>query len=558
MAVSEKSIDTARMGRYEVVGHLADGGMAEIVLGRILGPSGFQRPVVIKRILPHLARQKDFVEMFLDEARIVAGIRHPNVVQVHELGNEDGFLYLVMEYLEGESLAGLTRRLRAEGESLHRGLAAYIVAEACAGLNAAHELVDPQGNKQNVVHRDVSPQNIFITYDGQVKVLDFGIAVAADRVARTEAGTFKGKFEYASPEQCRGQALDRRSDIWALGVVLYEISTGTRLFKRAGQLDTLRAICEHPIIAPAEDVPGYPKALSDVIARALQRKRDARYPTAQEMRRELLSAARAMSDAEGPAEQLAALMRRLFADRVEAKADMLRRVQSGSAVTHIPAVETDMTIEIPVAHSDFPSQLPPGSPEQTDVMIPRAPKTGSERISTLGNAAGSHEQAPTPQKRAPIAIIGGAASAVLVVAIAVLFGTRKSPTPSPTTDPIASATPTASAEPSSSVVVSATVLVHIEADPAPAHVFVGGEDRGVTPLDLDLPRGDQPVLIEVKRDGFRTVEERIVPAIDQRLHVALVQANTSGPARVAHPQPQVKPTPQPPSSAKGSKYQRFE
>ena len=160
--------------------------MAEILLGRLLGPSGFDRAVVIKRILPHLARQKQFRTMFLDEARIVAGITHPNVVSVQELGRDGDDIFLVFEYLEGESLSMLVRALVAKGATPEARLCAHVLAEACAGLHAAHEIADPDLGPRNLVHRDVSPQNVFLTYDGQVKVIDFGIATATDRITRTE------------------------------------------------------------------------------------------------------------------------------------------------------------------------------------------------------------------------------------------------------------------------------------------------------------------------------------------------------------------------------------
>src|SRR4029453_1875254 len=168
----------------------------------------------------------------MNEARIVAGIHHPNVVQVFELGRENDDLFLAMEYLEGESASGLLRRLRTRGEGLPEVLAAHIVADACSGLHAAHELGDADGDPINLVHRDVSPQNVFVTYTGDVKVLDFGIATAADRIAQTEAGQVKGKFECMSPEQCMGKPLDRRADVFALGVLFWELSTGLRLFRR--------------------------------------------------------------------------------------------------------------------------------------------------------------------------------------------------------------------------------------------------------------------------------------------------------------------------------------
>ena len=321
---------SARIGRYQILGTLGAGGMAEVLLGRLVGPSGFERLVVVKRILPHLAGRRAFVDMFLDEARVVAQIRHPNVVTVHELGNEDGELFLVMEYLDGESAGGLLRRLSVKRERLPFAVAAYVVAEACAGLHAAHELTSPTGESLHVVHRDVSPQNVFVTYSGAVKVLDFGIALAGDRQTRTEAGQIKGKFEYMSPEQWREEPLDRRADVFALGIVLYELSTGHRLFRRATHLETLEAICEAPIPKPSTLVPDYPPLLERVCMRALERNREDRYATAADMRRELLPFVNA-EDLE-PEATLARVMAKTFADRIEEKRSMVRAARTGDAL----------------------------------------------------------------------------------------------------------------------------------------------------------------------------------------------------------------------------------
>ncbi len=338
---------TETVGRYEIAGRLAMGGMAEILLGRLVGPSGFERPVVVKRILPHLAEEPSFVTMFLDEARLAARIRHPNVVQVQELGEEDENLFLVMEYLEGENSAGVVRRGIAHKRPTDFALIAFVMAEACAGLHAAHELVDPDGASLNLVHRDVSPQNIFVTYSGGVKVLDFGIAKAADRITQTEAGQLKGKFEYMSPEQCRGKPIDRRSDVFALGVVLYELSTRTRLFKRRSKLAVLDAVCRDPIPKPSDKVPGYPPALAAVVMKALTRNPDERYQTAADMRRALLGAMRAMEAPLAPEEALASMMQELFPDRIAAKGEMLARLRAGARLTEVPAAETDSGVELP-------------------------------------------------------------------------------------------------------------------------------------------------------------------------------------------------------------------
>lgn len=523
--------------------------MAEIVLARILGPSGFQRPVVIKRILPHLARDPSFVGMFLDEARIVAGIRHPNVVQVHELGHEGTELFLVMEYLEGESVAGLSRRLRAKGEKLPYAIAAHIVAEAASGLHAAHDLTDPNGKPQNVVHRDVSPQNVFVGYGGAVKVLDFGVAIAADRMTRTEAGTFKGKFEYSSPEQARGRPLDRRSDVFALGVLLYEVSTGTRLFKRSGQLDTLRAICEEPIVPPTSIVPDYPEALSRVVMRALERRRSDRYQTAIEMRRDLVSVIRSLPDGIACDEDLAKLMNHLFADRIAEKTEMLRRVQVGAtAEIEIPSVEVDDSVELPVAFGGEngsthpPPELGSGTDTEQDLLTPEGATPFVMRTSL-------EPELPPPRKRPPYAIMAALGAGALLLAGMALIVAARSTRPSqaasnPSTELAqgASAAASASVEPGSASsapaapVAPAEVVVHVETTPPSAHVRVAGEDKGTSPLDLRLPRSTQAVAIDVVRDGFKPARESLVPDVDQRLKLTLVAAPVAGPTPAAAPQ----------------------
>jgi serine/threonine protein kinase len=336
-----------RIGRYEIVAELASGGMAEILLARLVGPNGFERPVVIKRILPHLAREPSFVDMFLDEARIVAGIRHPNVVQVQELGHDGGELFLAMEYLDGESVASLMKRLVAKGERLAPELAAHVVAQACAGLHAAHELTGADGAPMHLVHRDVSPQNLIVTYGGLVKVVDFGIAKAADRITRTETGIVKGKHEYMSPEQCLGKSLDRRSDVFSLGVVLYELLAGKRLFRRDSQMATFQAICVEPLVPLAAAAPWIDPLLQRITTRALARQPAERFATAGEMRRELLEAMHALGVGPDPDEDLAALLRRLFGDRIEEKAEMLRSVQAGTQLAVVPRSETDLAVDVP-------------------------------------------------------------------------------------------------------------------------------------------------------------------------------------------------------------------
>lgn len=298
-----------RVGRYELLGEIATGGMAEIFLAREAeGPdAGAQR--VVKRILPHLARQTEFVEMFLHEAKLLARIRHPNVVVVRDLIATDDGLYLVMDLVEGWSVTAILRVLEVADQRVDPAAAAWIAAEAAAGLHAAHELQDDTGRSLGVVHRDVSPHNIMVGPDGAVTLLDFGIAKAADRASHTATGDVKGKVEYMSPEQCRGEALDRRTDIFSLGVVLYELSTSRRLFKRNGALAAMRAVCKEPFPFPSELIPGYPEPLERVVMRALARRKEDRFATAGELRAALLDVDTSLCGA-GPAarERTAALL----------------------------------------------------------------------------------------------------------------------------------------------------------------------------------------------------------------------------------------------------------
>ena len=208
----------ARLGRYEVLGSLARGGMAELFVARLAGIEGFSRRVVVKRVLPGLAGDREFVDMFLEEARLAATLEHRNIVQVHDIGHDEEGHFFAMELLQGSDVAHVLRALSPRRAELPLAIALEIARGACAGLHYAHERLGPGGAPLGLVHRDVSPQNLFVTFDGAVKLLDFGIAKAAHRIAdsATRSGTLRGKLPYMSPEQCRGEVLDRRSDVFSL------------------------------------------------------------------------------------------------------------------------------------------------------------------------------------------------------------------------------------------------------------------------------------------------------------------------------------------------------
>jgi serine/threonine protein kinase len=275
-------------GRYRLLGRLATGGMAEVWAAQLHASGGFVKSLVIKRVLPALLGSPQFMRMFVDEARVAARLSHANVCAVYELGDVAGEYYMAMEYLRG---APLTRVIEAGGP-LSPDLAVAVLAQACDGLHYAHEQRDASGQPLNLVHRDVSPHNLFATVDGVVKLLDFGIAKVDDSSDRTEAGKVKGKLPYMSPEQVMGHRLDRRTDVWSLGAVLFELLTGNRLFARSAPAATVDAI-RSPRIPPlaSHGVLGAAK-LDEVLGRALCPNREWRYATAAELKRAMLEAVR--------------------------------------------------------------------------------------------------------------------------------------------------------------------------------------------------------------------------------------------------------------------------
>lgn len=277
------------LGRYRVVDEIGIGGMASVHLARMDGPGGFQKWVAIKRIHPHLVEDETFVNMFLDEARVAARISHPNVATVFELGKHEDTYWIAMEYLHGEPLREVMRRTEELGQPMPPEIACRVIADAAEGLHSAHELLGKNGEKLGLVHRDVTPHNLFVTYDGNTKVVDFGIAKFTSRMANTRAGTLKGKLAYMSPEQVAGEPIDRRTDVFALGVVLWELTTGQRLFRMESDLDTLAKVQECNVPRPSTIVRGYPIDLEKIVMKALAKTKNERYRTAREFSRALQS-----------------------------------------------------------------------------------------------------------------------------------------------------------------------------------------------------------------------------------------------------------------------------
>lgn len=272
-----------RFGSYLLLRRLAVGGMAEVFLARRQGIEGFQKTIVIKRIRQHLSEQPSFVKMFLNEARLAAELIHSNIAQVFDLGRVGKFYFIAMEYVNGRDMRQVIPQAQKKGIFFPLEYSLKVARDVCEGLYYAHRKTDDRGNPLNIVHRDITPENIMVSFDGEVKILDFGVAKAENLVGETRAGEVKGKLGYLSPEQITGKTVDHRADIFSLGVVLYEWLSGRRLFSGNSDVEVLKSVIEGRIYPPSYFKPDVPRPVEEIVLRALERNRELRYQSAWDM-----------------------------------------------------------------------------------------------------------------------------------------------------------------------------------------------------------------------------------------------------------------------------------
>ncbi|HEY1816556.1 MAG TPA: protein kinase [Kofleriaceae bacterium] len=385
-----------QFGRYSLLGHLATGGMAEVYVARQTGLQGFEKIVVIKCVRADLEGDIEATGFFLDEARLVATLEHPNIAQVYEIGLVNNSYFFVMEYVHGADLRHVMSAALKRNETLPLADAVYIASHACAALHYAHEKRGLDGKPLEIIHRDVSPSNVLISHDGAVKLCDFGIAKAQNRTSETRRGVLKGKYSYMSPEQCRSRPLDRRSDIFSMGIVLYELTTLTRLFNKDGDFELLRAIVDGPVEPPSRRVPDYPAELEQIVMRALEKDPANRYQTAQEMQLDLESFARERKMPQSSV-NVAALMGRLFEKKVEA---WLRAQTDGKRFEDYLRDTAD------AQSSDAPAFMPLGS-DSTSGVTTSAAKTRSAEI-----AVKPPLQTQKTSKASPLWLVGAVLAAL--------------------------------------------------------------------------------------------------------------------------------------------------
>jgi len=388
------------LGRYRVVDEIGIGGMASVHLARMDGPGGFQKWVAIKRIHPHLVEDQTFIHMFLDAARI----SHPNVATVFDLGEHEDTYWIAMEYLHGEPLREVMRRTEEIAQPMPPEIACRVIADAAEGLHAAHELLGKNGEKLGLVHRDVTPHNLFVTYDGNTKVVDFGIAKFSSRMSSTRAGTLKGKLAYMSPEQVHGEGIDRRTDIFALAVVLWELTTGQRLFRMESDLDTLAKVQECNVPRPSSIVRGYPIDLEKIVMKALSKNRGERFKSAREFSRALQSLLmrRGLFIA---SDEVAAYMKMIFDERIKKREAHLRWAAEVTQTINIegiltrpqPPIGNESSIE------SYNSEVQPAPVTAKHVAVrPAAGAPIDNRPPTLTNPTNPQPRLPqTPTIRPP-------------------------------------------------------------------------------------------------------------------------------------------------------------
>jgi eukaryotic-like serine/threonine-protein kinase len=511
-----------RLGPYELLVQLASGGMATVYVARQLGAAGFQRLMVIKRVHHHLLSDNDFRTMFIDEAHVASLIRHPNVVSVTDVVEADGELFLAMDYIESTAFSTLIRSAAHRQERLSPHVAARIMADVLSGLHAAHEASDMQGRPLDVVHRDVSPQNILVARDGISRLIDFGVAKAAHRLTQTRSGGIKGKLSYISPEAAQGIPIDRRADVFSAGIVLHEALTGKRLFLGENELDTLRRVVEREAPAPSSFSPFVSPELDAVVKRALDRDRDQRFPTAAAFF-EALEAAVPLASAREVSATLEDYCGARLADRrsqlralLDGQADPSLGVtrpsgEPGSVKTRISSEPRSEGTESKIAATrDSPSQRPHRGIERASLVF--ATLAGALVVGLLALAVTRLRPAAPATPRASSSETATAAA-------------RDPTTPAPSTSASGEALPVASSSPDADAVevvlvsdraaiesVRAKGLRHVSLDGARARVSIApwkgrlaieavlaGGRTVVTYADASAPSG-APIELRLSRD----------------------------------------------------------
>lgn len=528
-----------RIGRYEIIYPLAHGGMAEVHVGRLPGMAGFEKFVAIKLIHSHLSKEKQFIKMFLDEARLAASIRHPNVAEIYEVGRDGEAYYMVGELVLGQNLHTTMKAANQQGVSFAEGLSAHIVSQVCLGLHEAHELKDQDGKPLGLVHRDVTPRNILLSYGGYTKLADFGVAWAANKLSHSEVGSIKGKVGFMAPEQIRCEPMDRRCDVFSLGVVLYMMCTGRHPFHADNDAGTLHNIVNGKPIRPSEIASDISPDLEAIILTALANQPGDRYQTAAQMHDDLDEMIQAHEYKFGPA-HLSRLMHGMFTAEIEEHERKLRdfRRERGE--------ETGITSVPP----------PPGEGESQ----PRLAAT----IDGFGAGDYAHSGGTAVSRKKKYALLGAVLAAVAVIAAVVLFavGSGEPAGSAEKTAPVIAATATEPVPPGASeapppVVQEGPKEIRLDLGALPVGAEVTLDDKGIE-YPFVLPASQKTGRLRITAPGYSPFEVTIPLDRDREVVVAWAKEAAGTGAKSKTKSKVKKQEDEPPVSPKNEKNEKNE
>jgi len=541
--------------KYRLVAEIGRGGMADVYLAVVQGTLGFNKLVVLKQVRPELADDADILSMFLDEARLAARLNHPNVVQTYEIGQEQGRYFIAMEYLDGQPLQRV--RSRVAPAEFPLAMQIRVLCDALAGLHYAHELTDFDGSPLAIVHRDATPHNVFLTYDGLVKLVDFGIAKAAGALAQTQVGVIKGKVPYMAPEQARAEPLDRRADVFAAGVMLWEAIVGRRMWKGVDDVTAISRIARGDLPALRDAAPDVDPALEYICARAIAGSREARYPTAADLQNEL-ERWLGRHGYNVSAREVGLFVAAQFAEE-RAKIKAVIEAQLGNMRWSGTFPRTS-TLSLPKLDVTARPSIPPPSPSSpSEPLAPRSSPTGTTKAAI---------QSTAPAPRMPDRRILPAAAGALVIAGAVAFAGVRALVPTPTLssasrdsaratpeEPAPSPSPSPSAAPPDASSPSITLSVRVT--PPFARLFLDTALLSVGSYRGSAPRDGRAHVVRAEAPGFLPEEERITTSSDVTVSLSLTRrapgtrpTTTSGAPKAegeAVPTPAPAPTPTEPA-----------
>ena len=546
-------------GQYTLHELIGRGGMAEIYRATMPGIGGFEKTVAIKKILPHLAEDDEFTSMLIDEARIIESLDHSNIAQVFDLGKREGTYYIAMEYIHGVDLAEMIEELEEHGQYIPLPHVIHITSSICAGLHFAHSKTDDQGNPLNVIHRDISPHNIRLSFAGEVKIIDFGVAKAADREAHTKMGVIKGKLLYMAPEQAKAENLDGRADLFAAGLCAYKMLTGELPFEGENEFQVYNNILQKDIVPPKRFRPEIPDELDRIVMKLLERDRDQRYQEGYEAKQDLDRLLHQVAPGY-TVNRLSQFVEENFSHLVQQKAEPDQQTVTSNPSDVAPSTPTRQNpgtgqrgadqlqtniddsnpVQQPVpasSQADTQSATAPARPDRLDGNEGAPPpdgEPGKQRTETSSNeTTGQFQQPQTVGERdgsglprvvyAIVALVLAISGMIAYALTASDLGPNPSPNP-----PKQGGTPPDDEDEG----VSGMIRVHIESEPADAKILRKGEIVGRTPIKFVLPRSKEAIQLTLAKAGFGDETIELVPMEDFETNITLsaTEGGDAGPS----------------------------